>query len=166
MKPTLSVYEYEKLLQTASKYNESGLDFPTYEELKYCKYAQNYIGPDLVTRRVCVGDDYNTTIDFIQSMYIIGNVLYIRCTLKSKADQQIFKAKMDEIKNSEKNSGEKDFKMKYFDYLHLPENLQRISKPIHELAHAMVETSKDNHELNAGLRKLLEAKDCFVRAGL
>lgn len=52
-----------------------------------------------------------------------------------------------------------------FEYDHLPEKLQAVSAPICHLAHAYaeIETSK-GAELTAGLRKLLEAKDCLVRA--
>ena len=56
--------------------------------------------------------------------------------------------------------------MKYFEYTHLPEKLQEISKPFAELAKKMDETLPDGAEKSAGLRKLLEAKDCMVRANL
>jgi hypothetical protein len=56
--------------------------------------------------------------------------------------------------------------MKYFAYSHLPENLQQVSKPLGELAAALEATLPDGPEKSAGLRKLLEAKDCFVRAKL
>lgn len=56
--------------------------------------------------------------------------------------------------------------MQYFTYSHLPQNLQEVSKDICELAEAMDETLPDGAEKSAGLRKLLEAKDCFVRASL
>lgn len=55
---------------------------------------------------------------------------------------------------------------KYFQYVHLPEHLQQISKPIFELAELMINTLPDNPEKEEGLRKLLEAKDCFVRAAI
>lgn len=55
---------------------------------------------------------------------------------------------------------------KYFVYDHLPEHLQEISKPIAELQKAMEELLPDSAEKSAGMRKLLEAKDCFVRAKL
>ena len=55
---------------------------------------------------------------------------------------------------------------RYFDYDHLPPHLQVVSKPCHDLAETMVATLPDGPELTAGLRKLLEAKDCFVRAAL
>jgi hypothetical protein len=56
--------------------------------------------------------------------------------------------------------------LKYFSYAHLPENLQAVSKPIGDLATAMDLNLPDGPEKSAGLRKLLEAKDCFVRASL
>lgn len=56
--------------------------------------------------------------------------------------------------------------MKYFNYEHLPEHLQKVSKPIGDLAHEMASNLPDGEEKTAGLRKLLEAKDCFVRANL
>jgi hypothetical protein len=56
--------------------------------------------------------------------------------------------------------------MKYFSYAHLPEKLQEVSQPIAELANALDQTLPDGPEKSAGLRKLLEAKDCFVRAKL
>lgn len=55
---------------------------------------------------------------------------------------------------------------RYFDFEHLPPKLQAISKPCHDLAAEMIEQLPDSNELFMGLRKLLEAKDCFVRAAL
>lgn len=56
--------------------------------------------------------------------------------------------------------------MKYFEYSHLPERLQTVSKPIGELAMQMDASIPESAEKSAGLRKLLEAKDCLVRASL
>ncbi|WP_286919755.1 hypothetical protein [Pseudomonas sp. UBA6753] len=56
--------------------------------------------------------------------------------------------------------------MKYFEFAHLPPHLQEVSKPIGELAQLMDEQLPDGAEKSAGLRKLLEAKDCLVRAKL
>jgi hypothetical protein len=56
--------------------------------------------------------------------------------------------------------------IKYFSYEHLPPKLQEISKPLGELAKLMEEILPDGAEKSAGMRKLLEAKDCFVRAKL
>jgi hypothetical protein len=50
-----------------------------------------------------------------------------------------------------------------FEFEHLPSHLRRISAPCHELANDMALLMDDGPELTAGLRKLLEAKDCFVR---
>lgn len=55
---------------------------------------------------------------------------------------------------------------KYFAYTHLPERLQATSKPIGELAELLAASLPDGPEKSAGMRKLLEAKDCFVRAAL
>lgn len=51
-------------------------------------------------------------------------------------------------------------------YEHLPPHLQGFSRPICELAREFERTLPQSAELNAGLRKLMEAKDCFVRAAI
>lgn len=56
--------------------------------------------------------------------------------------------------------------LKFFAYEHLPPHLQEVSKPIGELARSMAASLPPSAELSAGLRKLLEAKDCLVRAKL
>ena len=56
--------------------------------------------------------------------------------------------------------------MKYFAYKHLPEKLQKVSKPIGQLAQKIDDELPACAEKSAGLRKLLEAKDCLVRAAL
>lgn len=56
--------------------------------------------------------------------------------------------------------------VRYFAYGHLPDRLQLVSRPFGELAEQMVAALPDGPELTAGLRKLLEAKDCMVRAAL
>ncbi|MET7437932.1 hypothetical protein ACFYQQ_01285 [Streptomyces sp. NPDC005496] len=55
---------------------------------------------------------------------------------------------------------------RYFAYAHLPEQLQSVSRPFQELADQMIQALPDGPELTAGLRKLLEAKDCMVRAAV
>ena len=57
-------------------------------------------------------------------------------------------------------------RMEFFEYKHLPEKLQEVSKSVHDLAHEMDEMLENNEEKAAGMRKLMEAKDCFVRARL
>lgn len=56
--------------------------------------------------------------------------------------------------------------LQFFAYQHLPEHLQAISKPFSEQADHIVKTIPRSPERTAGLRKLLEAKDCIVRAFL
>lgn len=70
--------------------------------------------------------------------------------------------------------------LEYFTYEHLPPHLQGISRPFCELAYALAEgdnSAKGGNvttghgplsgpELTVALRKLLEAKDCAVRAAL
>lgn len=54
--------------------------------------------------------------------------------------------------------------MQFFEYAHLPEHLQAVSKPFGELAKQIEDTLPSNPEKTVALRKLLEAKDCAVRA--
>lgn len=56
--------------------------------------------------------------------------------------------------------------LRYFGYDHLPEHLQVISKPFHDLAYHLVEMVPRNPERTVALRKLLEGKDAAVRAQL
>lgn len=56
--------------------------------------------------------------------------------------------------------------MRFFDYQHLPEHLQRVSRDLCDVARKLDEQLPASAEKSAGLRKLLEAKDCFVRATL
>jgi hypothetical protein len=56
---------------------------------------------------------------------------------------------------------------RWFDYRHLPAGLARnVSLMCAEHARHMIIELPDGPELTAGLRKLLEAKDCFVRAAI
>jgi hypothetical protein len=56
--------------------------------------------------------------------------------------------------------------LRFFEHDHLPAHLQAVSAPCGDLAQQMVAALPDGPELSAGLRRLLEAKDCFVRAAL
>ena len=56
--------------------------------------------------------------------------------------------------------------IKYFGYEHLPERLREIIEPFCDLAMRLETELPDSAEKSAGMRKLLEAKDCFVRAKL
>lgn len=58
----------------------------------------------------------------------------------------------------------------FFAFEHLPPKLQAVSEPFHSLAHHLIDDVRgpalDGPELTVCLRKLLEAKDCAVRAAL
>jgi hypothetical protein len=54
--------------------------------------------------------------------------------------------------------------LQFFEYGHLPEELQLVSKNFCDLAYALVLSLPRNPERTVALRKLLEAKDCAVRA--
>lgn len=54
--------------------------------------------------------------------------------------------------------------MKWFKYDHLPGPLQDVSARFATLATSLVETIEPGPERTVALRKLLEAKDCAVRA--
>ena len=56
--------------------------------------------------------------------------------------------------------------LKWFKFAHLPAHLQEVSAPCADLAAQIDKALPESAEKTAGMRKLLEAKDCFVRAKL
>jgi hypothetical protein len=56
--------------------------------------------------------------------------------------------------------------LQFFSFEHLPEHLKVVSCKFYELAHSIVALLPRNPERTVALRKLLEAKDCAVRAVL
>ena len=56
--------------------------------------------------------------------------------------------------------------LQYFKYDHLPPNLQEASRDFCELAHRIAQGPTEGPEKTVALRKLLEAKDCYVRSYL
>jgi len=56
--------------------------------------------------------------------------------------------------------------LQFFEFSHLRPDLQAVSKPFCELAHNSIGNLPRNPERTVMLRKLLEAKDCAVRAFL
>ena len=56
--------------------------------------------------------------------------------------------------------------LKWFEYGHLPTNLQTVSAPFGELAKNICSTIPPSAERTVALRKLLESKDAAVRAYL
>ena len=56
--------------------------------------------------------------------------------------------------------------LRFFHYAHLPLALQARSKPFCDLVRFILDTTPKNAERTVALRKLLEAKDCAIRAVL
>ena len=56
--------------------------------------------------------------------------------------------------------------LQFFEWSHLPAHLQDVSRPFWVLAGDLVDSVPRNPERTVALRKLLEAKDCAVRAWL
>jgi len=54
--------------------------------------------------------------------------------------------------------------MQFFEYSHLPIDLQTVSYQFYSVANWIVNSLPRNPERTVALRKLLEAKDCAVRA--
>lgn len=54
--------------------------------------------------------------------------------------------------------------LQFFEFSHLPLHLQAVVQPFAVLARSLAENLPGNPEKTAALRKLLEAKDCAVRA--
>jgi hypothetical protein len=59
-----------------------------------------------------------------------------------------------------------DSLLQFFTYEHLRDDLKEVSRPFCELAQHVVSTLPRSPERTVALRKLLEAKDCAVRAVL
>lgn len=57
-----------------------------------------------------------------------------------------------------------EYLLQFFEYGHLPPHMQDTSKQFHDLAHALIASVPRNPERTMALRRLLEAKDCAVRA--
>lgn len=58
---------------------------------------------------------------------------------------------------------DEEYLIQFFKYEHLPAHLQAVSRPFGELATSILLLPR-NPERTTALRKLLEAKDCAVRA--
>lgn len=61
---------------------------------------------------------------------------------------------------------DQEYLLQFFDYAHLPPQLMVVSEPFCMLAQQIVKDLPRNPERTTALRKLLEAKDCAVRAKL
>jgi len=56
--------------------------------------------------------------------------------------------------------------LQFFEFAHLPEPLQLVSKEFHAIAYKIVASLPRNPERSVALRKLLESKDAAVRAAI
>lgn len=56
--------------------------------------------------------------------------------------------------------------IQFFAWEHLPAEVQPYAKEIAKLAYKLEAELPDSAEKSAGMRKLLEAKDCFIRTVL
>jgi hypothetical protein len=54
--------------------------------------------------------------------------------------------------------------LRFFKFNHLPQHLALVSEPFHDLAFDMAEGLPSGPEVSTALRKILEVKDCAVRA--
>lgn len=68
------------------------------------------------------------------------------------------------MENNEIKIIEREHIAQFFEYGHLPENLQKVSMPFAALASDLINNVPKNPERTVALRKLLEAKDAAVRA--
>ncbi len=88
--------------------------------------------------------------------------------LSKGCDHGFARFKADEwerrYKQKQKRKAEMNRMLQFFSYEHLPAHLQEVSKPFGDLARQIVDTLPANPERTVALRKLLEAKDCAVRA--
>lgn len=64
---------------------------------------------------------------------------------------------------SQQDTDAKTHALRWFEYQHLPPDMQDISREVHKVAEWMYDHLGPGAEKSAGMRKLLEAKDCFVR---
>lgn len=64
------------------------------------------------------------------------------------------------------SSAMKEPMLQFFQYQNLSADLQKISKPFAQMAYSIAASLPRNPERTSALRKLLEAKDCAVRAHL
>ena len=56
--------------------------------------------------------------------------------------------------------------IQYFEYEHLSGEPRKVAEKLFKIAHEMEDTLPDGPEKAAGMRLLLQAKDCFVRCAL
>lgn len=81
-------------------------------------------------------------------------------------EDDISKKMAEEVKKQadRAETAQRDRMLQFFAHAHLPDHLARVSLPFCQLAEEICATLPSNPERTVALRKLLEAKDCAVRA--
>jgi len=102
---------------------------------------------------------------------VSGHKTASRASLRSSKDMDV-REHLSNVRDTEefikamadKNNQAKTEALQFFAYQHLPEHLRAVSQQFCEMAHEVYDSLPDNVERSMALRKLLEAKDCAVRA--
>ena len=87
--------------------------------------------------------------------------------METEEDSKLKPAWNSKIKSEPTEAGKiynKQKALQFFQYGHLPVDMQAISKPFCELANWVYESLPINSQRSKALGKILEAKDCAVRA--
>lgn len=105
----------------------------------------------------------NGSMGFVTEVVVEPGAEY-RTSVHSSQDLLIHEIQPDEDKA--KPLDDRDPMLKHFAWEHLPPALQAVSMPFAALARRLVEVLPGSAERTVCLRKMLEAKDCAVRAAL
>jgi hypothetical protein len=84
--------------------------------------------------------------------------------IKKQIEEQEQKALQEIDARQEAAFIAQDRMLQFFTFAHLPSALQEVSRPFRDMAATIVNKCPSNPERTVALRKLLEAKDCAVRA--
>jgi hypothetical protein len=85
--------------------------------------------------------------------------------IRIKSQLEEMSVKVQEIDQRQEDAFiAQDRMLQFFVFRHLPPHLQDISRPFRDLAASIVNKLPSNPVRTVALRKLLEAKDCAVRA--
>lgn len=82
------------------------------------------------------------------------------------SSQDLLIHEIQPTEDMDKVLADRDPMLKYFAFAHLPPLLQAVSMPFAAIARRIVETLPSSAERTVCLLKLLEAKDCAVRAAV
>lgn len=107
------------------------------------------------------GETKRAVLDQLEKAHPDAEAILIR-TLQEK--MRAGKGVEAEFDPKEKTTAPVDRMMQFFAHGHLPPHLAQVSAPFCLLAEQIVATLPSNPERTVALRKLLEAKDCAVRA--